>query len=137
MLVLPKLAAVAPVAAAAVLAIAACGGASDEDQVRETVEGFGQASALKDYQRICDELISRALAEQVEKVNLPCEVAFRRGLERVEAPRLKVRDIRVLDKGKARARVLTSAKGQPASNDVVELVKEDGEWRIAALARPE
>jgi len=133
-LVPPKLAAAA---VAATFTLASCGGASDEEQVRETVEGFGQASALKDYQRICDELISRELSEQVERVNLPCEIAFRRGLERVQAPRLKVREIKILKDGKARARVLTSATGQPASNDVVELVREDDEWRIAALARPE
>lgn len=124
-------------AGAAALVLTACGGASDEEQVRDTVEGFGQASALKDYQRICDELISRGLSEQVEKVSLPCEVAFRRGLERVEAPRLKVREIKILTDDRASARVLTSARGQPASNDVVQLIKEDGEWRIAALARPE
>ena len=133
----PTRAFAAGLAAAAGLALSACGGASDEEQVRDTVEGFGQASALKDYQRICDRLISRRLSESVERVNVPCEVAFRRGLEQVEAPRLKVREIKILGDGKASVRVLTTAKGQPASSDVVQLVREDGEWRIAALARPE
>ena len=127
--------ALATTGVAAALALSACGGPSDNQQVRDTVEGFGQASALKDYQRICDTLISRRLSEQVERVGLPCEVAFRRGLESVQGLRLKVREIKVGD-AKARVRVLTSAKGQPASNDVIELVKED-EWRIGSLARPE
>lgn len=132
----PPKAASAVLVATLALVAASCGGASDEQQVRTAVEGFGQASAVKDYQRICDRLISRGLSEQVEKAGLPCEIAFRRGLEKVEGVRLQVREVKVLKGGRARVRVLSSAKGQPASNDVIELVSEDGEWRIAALARP-
>ncbi len=129
--------ALATAGVAGALVLSGCGGPSDDQQVRDAVEGFGQASALKDYQRICDTLISRKLSEQVERVGLPCEVAFRRGLEPVQGLRLKVREIKVQGDGRARVRVLTSAKGQPASNDVIELVKEEDEWRIGSLARPE
>ena len=69
---------------AAVLALGACGGASDEDQVRDTVQRLGKASADKDYQEICDALVAEELIRSVEAVGLPCELAFKRGLDPVK-----------------------------------------------------
>ena len=118
------------------LLLAACGGESDADRVRDTVERFGAASARHDYQQICDELISPQLAAKVEEIGLPCELAFKRGLEDVRKPKLTVRGVQVR-KNRALATVHSTAAGQKPSDDVVELVKEDGQWRISALARPQ
>ena len=123
------------VAALAAVALAACG-KSDDRKVRDTVESFGVATVNKDYDRICQDLISRRLLDKVEAVGIPCDVVFRRGLEQVQAPRLKVVGVEIV-KDRAKVRVVSSAKGQPPSNDVVELVKEGDGWKIAALARPE
>jgi hypothetical protein len=119
----------------AVLAVG-CGGTSDRQDVREAVERFGSATADKDYQEICDELIAETLIESVEAVGLPCELAFRRGLENVEEPALAVGQVDV-NKSKALVRVRSEAKGQPASEDLLELVLEGGEWKVSALAKPQ
>ena len=36
--------------------LAGCGGPTDEERVRDTVTAFGQATAAKDYRRLCERL---------------------------------------------------------------------------------
>ncbi|MDQ3740077.1 MAG: nuclear transport factor 2 family protein [Actinomycetota bacterium] len=126
----PKPLLAALLAAAALLA--GCGG-DDEADVRDTLNAFAEATAKKDYQRMCDELLAPELIEQIRRVNLPCEVALRTGLEDVENPRLEVRSIK-LDGDTATAQVHSTASNQEPSDDTVRLVKVDGGWRIASLA---
>jgi ketosteroid isomerase-like protein len=114
------------------LAVSACG-RSEERAVRDTLESFAQATARKDYQRVCDRIFSRALVEQVRRT-VPCEVALQNSsLDDARDPRLVVQRVSV-DGDQASAVIRTSAANQRPSEDTVRLVKEDGEWRIQALA---
>ncbi|MTD43898.1 hypothetical protein GKE82_06165 [Conexibacter sp. W3-3-2] len=113
---------------------AGCGGESDTDLVRDTVRSYGEASAKKDYQRICDDLVAKELLRSVEAVGLPCELAFKRGLQEVKNPRVEVGEVTV-NKSKALVQVRSSAEGQPDSQDTLELTLEGGEWRISSLAK--
>src|SRR5690606_32948567 len=116
---------------AAVGGLTACG-RSEERDVRDALEAFAEATAAKDYQRLCDELFASALVEQV-RTQLPCEVALRNSsLEEARDPKLEIRSISV-DGDRATAVVRSSAANQESSEDTVELVKEDGEWRIMSL----
>lgn len=122
----------------AVLALAAslsgCGGGpSEEERVRTTVEAFGQATAAKDYQRLCDRLLSPKLVEEVENQGLACEMALRQGLGEVQAPALTIGTIKV-DGDTATAQVNSSAEGQQPSRDTLQLVRVDDSWRVASLA---
>jgi hypothetical protein len=87
-----------------------CGDAerSDSERVQATVEAFGKASAAKDYQRLCDDLLSPKLVEDVEAAGLPCEVAMGQGLGEVNAPSLTIGRIAV-DGDKATAEVKSTA----------------------------
>ncbi|HEX6391631.1 MAG TPA: nuclear transport factor 2 family protein [Solirubrobacteraceae bacterium] len=128
--------ALAAAAFAALVVLAGCGGdegTTPEDAAREVVTKFGQASAKKDYQTICDDLIARSLADNVEEFGLPCELAFKRGLEAVRRPRLVIRSVTVRG-DTARVRIHTTAANQPASDDTLQLRRVDGEWRISALS---
>ena len=116
--------------------LSACGGPSDSAQVRKVVTRFGQASAKKDYQLICDELISHKLVETVESIGLPCELAFKRGLGEVRKPTLAIRSVKVAGH-KALVAVHTTAANQAASDDTLQLVEEDDGWRISSLAKPQ
>jgi len=118
----------------AALFLAACGGASDDELVRETVQRYAKASAEKDYQEICDEIVAKELIRSVESVGLPCELAFKRGLGPVKEPKVRVDDVQV-NKTKALVRVHSTAKNQPASDDTLELVLQGGSWRISSLAK--
>jgi hypothetical protein len=112
--------------------LAACG-RSDEREVRDTLEAFAEATAKKDYQRLCDDLFAEQLIEQVRR-QVPCELALKNSsLGDARSPKLVIRRITV-DGDKASADVTTSAANQPASQDTVSLVREGDEWRIVALA---
>jgi hypothetical protein len=116
----------------AAVALGACG-RSEDQQVRAVVERFADASAKKDYQRICDELIATALSKKVETIGLPCEIAFKRGLDAVQDPRIKIRSVKITG-SKASVAVHSTARNQPSSDDTLALVREGGDWKIAALA---
>ena len=119
---------------AAIVLLAGCGGGpSDTEQVHATVEAFGKATAAKDYQTLCDDLLSAKLIEKLESVGLPCEVALKQGLGDVQAPTLTVGEIKV-DGDAATAQVNSTAQGQAPSKDVLKLQRVNGKWRIASLS---
>jgi ketosteroid isomerase-like protein len=112
-----------------------CGSSAPDPQAeaRAAVLRFGEASARKDYQAICDKLITPALVRGVESIGLPCELAFKQGLGSVRKPTLEVLSVAV--KGDtASARVASGAEGQQPSNDTLRLERRHGSWRIASLA---
>ena len=121
------------VLAIAVALLGAACGRSPERDVRDTLNAFADATAKKDYQTLCDDLFAEELVARLRRLNLPCELALRTGLEDVQRPSLEVRSVRV-DGERASARVHTSAANQPPSDDEVRLVKQGDEWRIASLA---
>ena len=122
------------VACALVGAGAGCG-ESDADQVRGTVLSFGAATAKRDYQQLCDRLLSRTLVARAEE-QLPCEQAWRVGLDGVESPKLTVQSVAV-DGDHATARVRSVATGQRPSVDTIRLIRQGEAWRIDSLAQPE
>jgi putative lumazine-binding protein len=114
------------------VALSGCGGTPDAEKVRVVVENFGEATAAKDYQRLCDELLAPKLVEEVERVGLPCEAALRQGLGEVEAPTLTIGTIEIRGDD-ATAEVRTAASGERPSRDVLELIRFGDGWRIASL----
>jgi hypothetical protein len=129
-------------AAAVVVGLAGCGadeetpdvaGPNADQLVRTTVAKFAIATQKKDYQQICDDLLSRVLVEKIETVGLPCEGALQRGLGDVKAPTLEITDVSITGE-KALVSVHTTAEGQEASNDALQLVRENGTWKISSLA---
>lgn len=121
--------------AALALVLVSCGGGpSDEDQVRATVRQFAIATAHKDYQRLCDDLLAPALVEKVKQAGLPCEVALEQGLSNVRSPQLTLGAVAV--KGDtATADIRTTAAGQQPSRDTLKLQRVRGKWKIASLAQ--
>ena len=113
--------------------LAGCGsGPTDEEQVRETVAAFGQATAHKDYRRLCEQLLAPKLIEQVKEIGLPCEQALAKGLGQVKDPRLSIGQI-VVTGETASAEIRTSAANEKPSRDTLQLTKVNGRWRIASL----
>jgi hypothetical protein len=100
--------------------------------VHDAVEAFGEASAAKDYQRLCDDLLAPKLVSEVESAGLPCELALKQGLGDVSAPKLTIGTIRVAGDA-ATADVQSSAEGEKPSRDTLQLVRVGDSWRIASL----
>jgi hypothetical protein len=119
----------------ALLLLAGCGdqGPTPEEQVRATVVEFGRATAAKDYNALCDRLLAPSLIEDVESIGLPCEVALQRAYEDLRDPRLSIGRVEVHGE-RASAQVRTSASGQEPSEDTLQLVNENGTWKISSLA---
>jgi hypothetical protein len=123
------------VVALAVL-LGACGGKdapSDSEQVRDTVVGFGRATAAHDYKAMCARL-APALLDKLRQVGVPCEQALEQGLGDVKSPKLSVGKITV-DDDTATAQVRTSAEGESPSDDTVQLRRVNGSWRISSLGK--
>ncbi len=120
----------------AVLTVAVLAGGGNDatpaERVRSVVTRFGEASAEKDYQEICDVLLAQALVDNVEEYGLPCEIALKQGLGNVKEPRLTIGAV-IVKGDRASARVKTTAASQFGSTDTLELRLVDDEWRIAAL----
>lgn len=116
------------------VALTGCGSRepSDEEQVRATLRGLADATAQKDYQRLCDEIFDQELLDGIGRIGLPCEVALRQAYADVEDPRLAIGRVQV-DGSSASAEVRSSAKGQPPSSDTVRLSKSEGKWRVSSL----
>jgi hypothetical protein len=122
-------------AAGLAAALAGCGsGPSAQEQVRDTLDELGRATAAKDYQALCDEVFAPKLVEKLQQVGLPCEIAMQRSFEDVQNPRLTIGRITVAkDEKSATAEVRSSASGQAPSQDTVELVPVDDGWRVSSL----
>ncbi len=118
-----------------VLVAVLTGGGNDatpEERVRAVVTRFGAASAKKDYQVICDELLAPTLVEAVVQYGLPCELALQRALGTVKNPEITLGTVAVKGE-RATVRVTTAAAGQFPSSDTLSLRLVNDEWRIAAL----
>ncbi len=126
---------------AAVATLGACGSQKEqakpvsgpEAQVRTVVRRFAAASAGKDYQTICDRLIAPALAQNVEAFGLPCELAFKQGLQDVRGARVRIDAVRVHTRT-AYVDVHSTAIGQAPSDDTLKLTRGPKGWQIASLS---
>jgi ketosteroid isomerase-like protein len=118
--------------AAASLLLAACG-RDDEGDVRATLERYAAAVETKDYQTICDDLLSERLIEKLRSANFPCETAFKRGLGDVQEPAITVKRVKI-DGDSASAVARTEARGEEPSEDTIGLVREDEKWKIVSLS---
>jgi hypothetical protein len=121
-------------AALALAVLVGCGdqGPTPEEQVRATVTEFGRATAAKDYDALCDRILAPDLVREAESIGLPCEVALRQGLGDVDDPRITIGAVNV-DGERASAEIRTAAAGQEPSEDTLELMNVDGDWKIASL----
>jgi hypothetical protein len=124
----------ATLALAAALSVAAAGcGKSDQQQVRDTLKRYEQATGRQDYNALCAKVLARSLIDRLAQVGLPCDQALRIGLGTVRNPKLQVVRVRITG-GLALALVRSSAAGQPTSTDTIRLIKDGGDWKISSLS---
>lgn len=131
---LPPLKLILPAAAAILVVVALIGtcGSDEDKDVRDTLDRFAKATREKDYQALCDDLLSSTLVEQLRTADRPCEVVLRIGLSEVQNPTLEVLGVQI-NNDQATAQVDTGAAGQPSFRTRILLVREDGNWRLKSL----
>jgi hypothetical protein len=95
------------------------------------VNQLERATAARDFATVCDEVLTAAARERSGGAD--CARLLRSAAEGVRRPSIEIRGIK-LDGRRAQVEVRTSAEGQQTLSDVLELRREDGEWRVEALA---
>lgn len=128
------------VAVCALLAVAltACNSSGEtEGRVSEsgrdaarTVQALERGIARRDFAGVCRDLLTRAVREQAG--GRGCAAMLRRTSRGIRGPRIRIRSIS-LQGSKAVVEVTTVAEGQAPARDTIQLVREGGRWRVAAL----
>jgi hypothetical protein len=118
--------------------LAACGqgggGSSDfegdERAVAEAVEGLQEAAADRDERRLCRAVLAPAIAQRLGD----CEREIQSVLDDADSYELEVEDVRIVDRGRARARVQSG--GDEQADRTIELIRVGPDWRISELGAP-
>jgi hypothetical protein len=110
---------------AALAALGACG-ASEEQQVRDTVDRFVKAETQGDFARLCDLYTDELRAEQGK--DCATTLASR---QKPPISSITIVDIRVRN-DRATADLDVSVKSEPPSRISLLLTKANGDWRVAS-----
>ena len=124
----------------AILVLAACGGGGDdsatefdgaEQEVARAIEDLEEAGQEDEPRRICQALLAKEVVDRIEQAgDGDCVKAVDRALDQADTFTLTVEDVTVAGE-KATARVETGVDVEKV--ETIELVRENGGWRVAAL----
>ena len=137
-----KLRSVALPATLALVVAAGCGGGGNPKpkpisgppkEVADTVKAFEAATEAEEFALICRDLFTRRIVEEVGG-SRECPKFLRRNAEGLEQARILITNIRVQG-NTAVVDAVTTADGQAPVRDTIQLLKERGRFRIAALGR--
>ena len=98
--------------------------------VAEAIERLEQAAVRRDFAAICDELFTPAARERAGGED--CAQLLRSTAGDVREPSIRVVSIRI-EGDSADVRVSSSARGQRAVEETIELEREGDAYRIEAL----
>ncbi|MGH2712756.1 MAG: hypothetical protein ACRDM7_02505 [Thermoleophilaceae bacterium] len=99
--------------------------------VAVVVDQLEKATARRDFATLCDELFTAAARERAGGDD--CVRLTRSAAEGISRPSIEVRAIQI-EADRARVEITTRAAGQAEVPDALELRREQGEWRVEALA---
>ena len=116
--------------------IAGCGGSAEpaadlgeaEQEVAQVLDDLEEAAGEDEPRRVCTALLARSLAQRLGN---GCTQAVERAFDTSDTPRLDVKSVRISG-SRARAQVETGADEEQV--EIVELVREGDDWRIASFA---
>jgi hypothetical protein len=100
-------------------------------EIAQVVERLERATVRGDWATVCEQLLSEAARARAGGAE--CERRTRRAGRGVERPAIEITAIRVRG-ARAEVAVRTRARGQAEVPDVLELRREEGAWRVEALA---
>ena len=99
-------------------------------QVADVVTRLELATRRRQFEVVCEELFTRAARTRAGGGS--CVRLLRTTAEDVRRPRIRLLAVRI-DGNRAEARVRTLAEGQAAVEETIDLLREGGRYRIAAL----
>ena len=114
------------------VALGACGGGDDTEDVRQVVRDFVEATNERDGDTLCEELLTQEYLEQATgATGDQAEDACKQQLDLVTGLKLDLLSIgRVTVDGDEATVRATIATGGQRSPRVFRLAKEDGDWKL-------
>jgi hypothetical protein len=100
-------------------------------QVADAVAGLQHDLSTRNYRHLCEQVFSSQARQQAGGVSCPTILA--RESTGIRNPKIEIKRIQVNAQG-AVAQVTTSATGQASVPETIQLVWENGRFRILALA---
>jgi hypothetical protein len=100
--------------------------------VAAVVKRLEQASARADWRTVCDQIFTAGARKRAGGKD--CARLLRSDAEGIAKPSIQVVHITLRSRGRAAVRVRSRARGQPALEDVIELKRERGAYRVDSLA---
>jgi hypothetical protein len=129
-----------PVAICMLMVLAGCGGGRPPQpiqgpakEVADVIDRLQKALAHGQFQAVCDSILSSSARRQAG--GAACPRILRRAAGDLRRPRILVDTIQ-LGQDRALVKVRTTAAGQAVARDVIRLVRERGQYRIASLGGP-
>jgi hypothetical protein len=101
-------------------------------QVADVIERLQKATADKDFATICDQLLAAQTRKQAGGSN--CAAVLGARARDVSRPRILIKGIEIQGQNAA-VTVQTTASGQDPTTDVINLVRENGQFRVLSLGR--
>jgi ketosteroid isomerase-like protein len=105
----------------------------DEDQVRDTLNGFAAATRDRDFRAVCDHFLTTDLKERIQLFGRCPAVLQRSTSSRAFDPKFKlvVESVDVSD-DHATAKVRNTVRGKTGTVQI-RLEKQHDQWRLATL----
>jgi hypothetical protein len=101
--------------------------------VADTVKAFERATEAGEFGLICRDLFTKRIVEEIGG-RRECPRFLRRNAAGIDTPRILITSIRVRGDNAA-VDVVSTATGQAPVRDTLQLQREGGRFRIAALGR--
>jgi hypothetical protein len=118
-----------------------CGGSSDKDKIRSTVQTYVDGLAEKDGRKVCDQLTLAVQAQVKQRSQAKdCATAIDRfeasATGKAVAPAFKTAKIKsVTAKGSTAAVTVTVKVGGSGTDTTIPLQKVNGKWKISSPAQ--
>ena len=124
---------------AGTLLLAGCGGAGssadefqgEERAVAEAVEEIQTAAERRDGEKMCRDLLARALRDRIGQAGTSCDKEVEKALKDADAHGLDVEDVTVT--GTTAKVDVRGDAGTKKRSATLSMVKEDGRWRASSL----
>jgi hypothetical protein len=100
--------------------------------VAQTISDLQTYGTAGEAQKICSEVLSRAVTARLDSARGGCKQALKSQLSQVDTPELTIEEVKQHGATSASAEVKSTYAGK-SKVTTVTLVKEDGAWKISQL----
>jgi hypothetical protein len=100
--------------------------------VAQTISDLQTYGTAGEAQKICSEVLSRAVTARLDSAQGGCKQALKNQLSQVDTPEVTVEKVQLHGTTSATAEVKSTYAGKTKLTTVT-LVKEDGAWKISTL----